>query len=149
METVWETGNNEKTGKHAEVERRYGMSLRKFKIKIEGKTYEVEVEEIIEGEAQKFTNTKKEQSALSPSSAAQTKSTITGSSKTIVSPMPGKIITVMCSVGQTVKSGDVLILLEAMKMEQEIKAKTDGTVSDIKVSAGSNVQKDEVLIIIS
>ena len=63
--------------------------------------------------------------------------------------MPGKIITVMCSVGQTVKSGDVLILLEAMKMEQEIKAKTDGTVSDIKVSAGSNVQKDEVLIIIS
>ena len=51
METVWETGNNEKTGKHAAVERRYGMSLRKFKIKIEGKTYEVEVEEIIEGEA--------------------------------------------------------------------------------------------------
>ena len=37
METVWETGNNEKTGKHAAVERRYGMSLRKFKIKIEGK----------------------------------------------------------------------------------------------------------------
>ena len=149
METVWETGNNEKTGKHAAVERRYGMALRKFKIKLEGKTYEAEVEEIIEGEAQNFTDIKKESSIHSLSSTAQKKNTCAGSSKTIVSPMPGKIITVMCTVGQPVKSGDILILLEAMKMEQEIKAKTDGTVSDIKVSAGSNVQKDEVLIIIS
>jgi glutaconyl-CoA decarboxylase len=63
--------------------------------------------------------------------------------------MPGKIISIKCAVGQPVKAGDVLLILEAMKMEQEIKAKTDGTVSEIKVSAGSTVQKDEILITIS
>ena len=65
MEIVWETGNNEKTGNYAAVERRYGMVLRKFKIKLEGKTYEAEVEEIIEGETQNFNETKKETSSLS------------------------------------------------------------------------------------
>jgi len=63
--------------------------------------------------------------------------------------MPGKIVTIKCKVGQPVKSGEVLLILEAMKMEQEIKAKADGTVSDIRVVAGSTVQKDEVLIVIS
>jgi biotin carboxyl carrier protein len=149
VETVWETGNYEKTGNNAAVERRNKMALRKFKIKLEGKTYEVEVEEIIERETQNFSDIKKDPSALSLSSTAQTKNISMGSAKTVVSPMPGKIITVTCTVGQIVKSGDVLLLLEAMKMEQEIKAKTDGTISDIKVSAGSAVQKDEVLIIIS
>ena len=63
--------------------------------------------------------------------------------------MPGKIVAIKCTVGQSVKNGEVLLVLEAMKMEQEIKSKTDGTVSEIKVAAGSTVQKDEVLIIIS
>ena len=97
---VGETGNNEKTGKYAAVERRCGMAVRKFKIKLEGKVYEAEVEEIIEGEAQNILRYKKGTGCANRASAAQTKTTSTGSSKTVVSPMPGKIITIMCAVGQ-------------------------------------------------
>ena len=149
METVWETGNNEKEGKFTAVERRKGMALRKFKIKIEGKTYEAEVEEIIDGESQTFSDIKKEPAAPTVTVPAQATNISTGSSKTVLAPMPGKIVAVKCTIGQPVKRGEVLLVLEAMKMEQEIKSKTDGTVSEIKVAAGSTVQKDEVLIIIS
>jgi biotin carboxyl carrier protein len=149
VETVGETGNNEKKGKHAAVERSQKMALRKFKIKLEGKVYEAEVEEIIDGDSPGFSDIKKEPVAPPVTSAAQPKTSSTGSSKIVVAPMPGKIISIKCAVGQPVKAGDVLLILEAMKMEQEIKVKTDGTVSEIKVSAGSTVQKDEVLITIS
>jgi len=149
VETVGETGNNEKKGKYAAVERRCGMAVRKFKIKLEGKVYEAEVEEIVDGEAPAFSDIKKETGASTVDRAAQPRTNSTGSLKIVVSPMPGKIIAVKCAVGQPVKAGDVLLYLEAMKMEQEIKAKADGTVSDIKVAAGSTVQKDEILVIIS
>jgi glutaconyl-CoA decarboxylase len=125
------------------------MALRKFKIKIEGKTYEAEVEEIIDGESQTFSDIKKEPSAPTVTVPSQAKNISTGSAKTVLAPMPGKIVAIKCTVGQAVKNGEVLLVLEAMKMEQEIKSKTDGTVSEIKVAAGSTVQKDEVLIIIS
>jgi biotin carboxyl carrier protein len=149
VETVWETGNNEKKSKYAAVERRYGMALRKFKIKLEGKTYEAEVEEIIDGESQSFYDTKKEPFAQTVTSTAQPRTISTGSSKTVVAPMPGKIISIKCAVGQSVKGGDVLLILEAMKMEQEIKTKADGIISEIKVAAGMTVQKEDILIIIS
>ena len=149
METVWETGNNEKKIKYAAVERKEGMALRKFKIKIAGKLYEAEVEEITEGESQNFSDIKKEPATPTVTSTAQTKNMSPGSGKTILAPMPGKIVTIKCKVGQPVKSGEVLLILEAMKMEQEIKAKADGTISDIRVAAGSTVQKEEVLIVIS
>ena len=125
------------------------MALRKFKIKLEGKIFEAEVEEIIDGDSPVFLDIKKEPVAPPVTSAAQPKTSSTGSSKIVVAPMPGKIISIKCAVGQPVKAGDVLLILEAMKMEQEIKAKSDGTVSEIKVSAGSTVQKDEILITIS
>jgi glutaconyl-CoA/methylmalonyl-CoA decarboxylase subunit gamma len=149
VETVWETGNNEKKNKYAAVERRYGMALRKFKIKLEGKTYEAEVEEIIDGESQSFSDIKKEPFAQTVTGAAQPRTISTGSSKTVVAPMPGKIISIKCTVGQSVKGGDVLLILEAMKMEQEIKTKADGIISEIKVAAGMTVQKEDILIIIS
>ena len=124
------------------------MALRKFKIKLEGKIFEAEVEEIIDGDS-RFSDIKKEPVASAVTSAAQPKTSSTGSSKIVVAPMPGKIISIKCAVGQPVKAGDVFLILEAMKMEQEIKAKTDGTVSEIKVSAGKTVQKEEILITMS
>ena len=125
------------------------MALRKFKIKMDGKQYDVEVEEIIDGEAQSFSETKKAPVAQPVTTAAAPRAMSAGSAKIVVAPMPGKIVAVKCTVGQTVKGGDVVLILEAMKMEQEIKAKTDGTISEIKVSPGSTVQKDEALITIS
>jgi biotin carboxyl carrier protein len=149
VETVWETGNNEKKGKHAAVERRQKMALRKFKIRIEGKDYVAEVEEIIEGETPPVSDIKKEPAASIATSATQTKKTFSGSAKTVLAPMPGKIVALKCTVGQSVKSGDVVLILEAMKMEQEIKAKTDGTIAEIKVSVGMTVQKEDILISIN
>jgi glutaconyl-CoA/methylmalonyl-CoA decarboxylase subunit gamma len=124
------------------------MSVRKFKIKIDGKLFEAEVEELTEGSPATVEN-KREAQRPAAAGAAPSKPAFSGSEKSVTSPMPGKIIAVKCSQGQAVKRGDVLIILEAMKMEQEIKAKADGIVAEIKVAEGKAVQKDEELIVIS
>ena len=64
----------------------------------------------------------------------------------INSPMPGKILNIKANVGDSVKKGDVLLLLEAMKMENEIVATEDGVVSSINVTVGSEVEAGDVLV---
>ncbi|MEO7871499.1 MAG: biotin/lipoyl-containing protein [Bacteroidia bacterium] len=64
-------------------------------------------------------------------------------------PMPGLVIAVNVSEGQTIKKGDVLITLEAMKMENSLKADADATVTKVAVKKGSTVDKNEVLIYLS
>lgn len=61
------------------------------------------------------------------------------------SPMPGKILNVNVSVGQSVKRGEVLVVLEAMKMENEIVAPKDGTVASVHVSVGVSVESGDIL----
>jgi biotin carboxyl carrier protein len=63
----------------------------------------------------------------------------------VSSPMPGKIVAVKSTVGQAVKKGDVILVLEAMKMENEIVAPQDGTVASINVSAGQSVEAGNLL----
>ena len=63
-------------------------------------------------------------------------------------PMPGKIIEVKVAVGQAVKAGDTLLILEAMKMQNEIAAPADGTVKAVNVSAGQSVKVRESLVIL-
>lgn len=63
----------------------------------------------------------------------------------VSSPMPGKIISAKASVGQKVKKGDVLLILEAMKMENEIVSPQDGTVASINVTAGQSVEAGNLL----
>ena len=60
--------------------------------------------------------------------------------------MPGTILAVNVKAGQAVKKGDVLIMLEAMKMENEIMAPVDGTVSAVNVTKGQSVQSGDVLV---
>jgi len=62
--------------------------------------------------------------------------------------MPGKIIEVKVSVGQAVKAGDTLLILEAMKMQNEIAAPVDGTVKAINCSAGQSVKVRESLVVL-
>ena len=62
------------------------------------------------------------------------------------SPMPGNIFKVECTVGQSVKAGDVLIVLEAMKMEIEVSAPVDGTVKSISAVVGATVNTDDLLV---
>ena len=66
----------------------------------------------------------------------------------VVSPMPGNILAVNFTPGQTVKEGDVMFILEAMKMENEIVAPVSGTVKQVLVSKGSVVETDAVLAVI-
>ena len=63
----------------------------------------------------------------------------------VSSPMPGKIVSVKASVGQTLKKGDVILILEAMKMENEIVAPQAGTVASINVTAGQSVEAGTLL----
>lgn len=79
--------------------------------------------------------------APAPSPAA---SSAEGSLK-VNSPMPGKIISVKVNPGQAVKKGDVLLILEAMKMENEIVAPSDGTVASINVTPGQSIQAGDLL----
>ena len=116
------------------------MATRKFKIKIDGKVFEAEVEEL-GGE-------KTVQSTPTAAKAAQAPLPQAGSGNSVVAPMPGKIIAIKVSKGQLVNAGDTVLILEAMKMEQEIKSSISGTVSEIPVSENDTVKKDQPLVLL-
>ena len=87
---------------------------------------------------------KTEEAPAAPSAPAAP----TASGTQVKAPMPGSILAVKASVGQAVKAGDVLVVLEAMKMENDIVASCDGTVKEILVTKGATVNTDDVLAII-
>ena len=118
------------------------MATRKFIIKINGRVFEAEVEEIADEVIAQPVS--KPRAATSPHK--QEPSPEDG--KTIVAPMPGKVIKINVSKGQQVKKGDVVLVIESMKMEQEINSSLEGTVTEIKVSEGEMVKKEQVLIIV-
>ena len=72
-----------------------------------------------------------------------------GAGKPMKSPLPGSITKILVTPGQAVKKGDTLLMMEAMKMENEIKAEKDGVVTEIKVTVGQNVMNDEVLLLLA
>ncbi|GAA4653379.1 biotin/lipoyl-binding protein [Anaerocolumna aminovalerica] len=82
-----------------------------------------------------------------PATAPKVKEIPTGSlgNIKIESPMPGKILAIKASIGQVVKRGDVIVILEAMKMENEIVAPSDGTVASINVTEGSMIESGVLL----
>jgi biotin carboxyl carrier protein len=120
------------------------MATRTFRIKIEGKIYEAEVEEI--GGSTSAAAPSAPRPVTAPSAPQPV--VVSGSGNAVNAPMPGKIISVKVSKGQQVQAGDVVLILEAMKMEQEIKTAVGGTISDILVNAGDTVKKEQALILI-
>ena len=64
---------------------------------------------------------------------------------TVKAPMPGKILSIKATEGQAVKKGDVILLLEAMKMENEVVAPQDGTIATINVASGAAVEAGDTL----
>ena len=118
--------------------------MKYYTITVNGKVYEVTVEEGISGNSQSSSMTAAPQ-AVSAAPAAPKKNTVSSGNVKVNSPMPGKILAVKTSVGQAVKRGDVLMVLEAMKMENEIVAPEDGTVANVLVNVGSMVEAGDLL----
>lgn len=126
----------------------------KYVVTLNGKNYEVEVNEteaVVLSVSQATAPVAAPAPAAAPAVAAApapAAQAVSAEGTTIPSPMPGTILNVNVSVGQAVKAGDVLMILEAMKMENDISAPCDGTVKQILVSKGSTVNTDDVLIVI-
>lgn len=117
--------------------------MKNYTITVNGSVYEVTVEEGTGSAAAKAPVSKTAAPAAAPKAAP--KSSGAGAVK-VTAPMPGKILKVNVSNGQAVKKGDLLIVLEAMKMENEILAPQDGTVASVDTSAGSSVEAGDVLV---
>lgn len=108
--------------------------MKNYTITVNGNVYEVTVEEgISTGAAPKA-------APAAPKAAPKAVSQGAQGSVTVAAPMPGKILGIKASVGQAVKKGEVLVILEAMKMENEIVAPEDGTVASINVANGDSVE---------
>lgn len=115
-------------------------------IEVNGSTYEVEVHKEV-----KSTKTPKlVRSAVVPSSesdrAKTSKPTESKGAGVVKAPLPGTILSISTKVGDVVKSGDNLLVMEAMKMENNIKAHTAGKVTALKVNVGDAVLEGDVLV---
>ncbi|MBU1564489.1 MAG: biotin/lipoyl-binding protein [Proteobacteria bacterium] len=128
--------------------------MKMFRVVVNGNEYEVGIEELQGGNparptedrtapAPKPEKPKTTQKPDPPKPAASD-----GTGDTVVAPMPGTILRVAVSTGDTVVKGDTLLILEAMKMENEILAPKDGVVKQLNVSQGASVNPGDILVVL-
>lgn len=131
----------------------------KYVVTLNGKKYDVEVNES-EAVITSVSNAAPAAAPVAPVAAAPSPAASTApsapaavvgtavSGTQITSPMPGTILKLNVAEGQAVKAGDVVLILEAMKMENEIVAPCDGTIKQLLVSKGSTVDTDQILAVL-
>ena len=115
--------------------------MKKYRVNVNGSLYEIEVEEM-------------DASAVSaaPAAPAAPKAPVAAAPAAgapVKAPMPGNILDVKVQAGQTVKKGDVLVILEAMKMENEIQAPCDGKITGMNVRKGDTVETQALICTIA
>ena len=127
--------------------------MKKYNISVNGTTYVVEVEEaggVVSASAPVAVQAAPAAPVAvqaAPAAAAPAAAPAPSEGSTVISsPMPGTIWDVVATVGQVVKQGDILLILEAMKMENEIMAPQAGTVESISVAKGAAVNTGDVLV---
>ena len=134
--------------------------MKKFKVTVNGKSYEVDVEELGTAapaapvtpapapvSATSPAPTPAPASAASPAVQAAPKGPIPDSAVVVKAPMPGKISAIKQESG-SVTRGSVILVLEAMKMQNDIPAPQDGTLTEVRVAVGDNVKTGDVLAVI-
>lgn len=128
--------------------------MRKFKINVNGTSYDVEVEEIGGSAVAAAPGPMAAPSAPAAPAAATSAAPATAAGSVpdgtkVEAPMPGNILDVKVAAGDTVAEGDILMILEAMKMENEILAPVSGKIAGVQVSKGAAVNSGDVLVVIS
>ena len=127
---------------------------RRFIINVNGNDYDVEVTEVTQNQVKADKSV--EAKAAAPIASApvapkapvksETASSAAAGTVKITAPMPGTVIKVNVEQGQSVKKGQVLLILEAMKMENEIVAPNDGTIASVNVLKGSKVNAEDTMV---
>ena len=143
--------------------------MKNFKFKINGTEYSVDINEVegqeisldVNGTPYKVTVDKEMKQkqvvmqtrtdpkvAAAPSGAVQKSAPAAAAGSKVTTPLPGTILDVFVNVGDKVKAGQTVVLLEAMKMENNIEADVEGTVTEVKVRKGDSVLEGDVMVVI-
>ena len=122
--------------------------MKRYNITVNGTTYEVAVEEIGGSYAPAVVTKESAPVFTAPvaAPAAPKAAPAAAGANSVTAPMPGTILEVKVSAGQAVKKGDVICVLEAMKMENDIPAPCDGVIASVNVQKGSTVNANDVLV---
>ena len=123
--------------------------MKKYNVTVNGTAYEVTLEAVDASEVKTSPAPAAAPAAApAPTPAAAPAAQVSGGKETVSSPMPGNILAVNVANGAAVKKGDVLMILEAMKMENEIMCPRDGTILSVNVTKGASVETGAVLCVI-
>ena len=112
--------------------------MKVYKVKVNGKLYEVELEAVEEVKGSVNAPAANEPAKAAPSQGAAN----------ILAPIAGKLLDIKVKVGDAVKKGEIVAVIEAMKLENEVPATADGIVKEIKASKGNAVNNGDVLIVL-
>lgn len=120
--------------------------MKKYNVTVNGTAYEITLEAV---DAKDIKAPAAPAATAAPAPAPAPAAAPAANGETVASPMPGTILSVNISNGAQVKKGDVLMVLEAMKMENEIMSPCDGTIASVNVTAGAAVETGAVLCVIA
>lgn len=122
--------------------------MKTYKLKLNNKIYEVDIELVNESADMSISDTSRPSPTLAPSASPAASATASAGGQEVTAPLPGKILDICVKEGQSVKKGDLLVIVEAMKLENEVFSDFEGIIRAIKVNKGDNVNTNDALIAI-